>query len=195
MTSNAMSSGSRKKIRKLWPRTRGAWTFAILALVTFFVLDVLALMGSDLAVKLLSTLAGMLLGMAVAYAVAYPFRKLFETLGVWRILGVFLGLALVFGIIVGGSVLAGIPLFPTAEGGDVGALIYGLAFGFGLSVARALAPSRGPAAPAERGGLSRSELKFVCVIVGGVVSLFAAFFALFLLIEYVVTPLIRYLVG
>jgi hypothetical protein len=38
----------------------------------------------------------------------------------------------VFEILLIGSALADVPVFPTAESGNVGFLIYGLAFGFGV---------------------------------------------------------------
>jgi hypothetical protein len=90
-------------LRRLWPRTRKGWGFVVLTVSTFFVLDALALMGSEIAIELLISLAGIMLG-----------------------------LVSVFEILLIGSALADVPVFPTAESGNVGFLIYGLAFGFGV---------------------------------------------------------------
>ena len=90
-------------LRRLWPRTRKGWGFVVLTVSTFFVLDALALMGSEIAIELLISLSGIMLG-----------------------------LVSVFEILLIGSALADVPVFPTAESGNVGFLIYGLAFGFGV---------------------------------------------------------------
>ena len=90
-------------LRRLWPRTRKGWGFVVLTVSTFFVLYALALMGSEIAIELLISLAGIMLG-----------------------------LVSVFEILLIGSALADVPVFPTAESGNVGFLIYGLAFGFGV---------------------------------------------------------------
>jgi hypothetical protein len=90
-------------LRRLWPRTRKGWGFVVLTVSTFFVLDALALMGSEIAIELLISLAGIMLG-----------------------------LVSVFEILLIGSALADVPVFPIAESGNVGFLIYGLAFGFGV---------------------------------------------------------------
>lgn len=176
--------------RGLWPRTWRGWSAYALSLGTLIVLNVLVVLGSDLALKLLITLVGMLVGAVVAYAITYPFRNMFAVSGVWRIAGNFVSLALVFGIIFGGSALIGIPAFPTAESGNAGTLIYGLTFGFGVSVPAALGLSRTPEWRRDSRG---AELRVLAVVLGTVAGLFALLFALYLLIEYVAVPLIRYL--
>lgn len=178
-------------IRRLWPRTRRDWTVAVLTVSTFFLLDVLALMGSDLATKLLVSLTGMLMGGVIAYGACYPFRMRFAGSGPWRLLGIFLCLALVFGIIYAGSALAGIPAFPTAEGGSAGMFIYGFAFGFGIFVPRSLGLSVWEAQPGEEG----AEVRLLAVMLGIAAGLLAVFFALYVVIEYVAAPLIRYFAG
>jgi len=50
------------------PRSWKGWGFFVFGLLTFFFLDVLALMGEDFATELLVSLSGMVLGAAVAYA-------------------------------------------------------------------------------------------------------------------------------
>ena len=175
------------------PITRRRWGLYALALIAFFFLDVLALMGEDLATKLLVSLSGMVLGATVAYAVAHPFRRLVGT-GAWRILGVFVGFAVTFGVIFAGSALAGIPAFPTAQSGSVGALIYGFAFGFGVSVPRGLGFSGGLDASGRREPRG-SNRRAGGVALGVVAALFALLFMLSVLIEYLSAPIIRYFVG
>jgi len=177
-------------LRRLRPRTRRGWALYAFGLLTFFVLDVLALMGKALAAELLVSLSGMVVGAAVAYAGARPFRRLVGT-GIWRIIGIFLGLALTFVIIFAGSALAGIPAFPSAQGGNVGALIYGFALGFGVSVPGGLGFSEAPGRREARG----SELRTVALVLGVVAALSALLFVLFVLVEYLAAPLIRYLAG
>lgn len=177
---------------RLRPRTRRGRAGYALGLVTFLVLDALALMGSELALELLVTLSGMLVGAGAAYAVTRPFRNRLAVSGVWRIVGVFVGLAFVFGIIFGGSALLGVPAFPTAESGNAGALIYGLAFGFGVSVPHGLGLSGYGGRPGA-GEDARGDLRLAAVVLGAVAGLFVLLFAAFLVLEYVVAPLIRYL--
>ena len=162
----------------------------VLGALTFFILDVLALRGSDLALDLLIFLSGMLAGGAAARLTTYPFRRAGGS-GIWRTLGLFAGLGSVFAIIFGGTALAGIPPYPTAEGGNVGNLIYGLALGFLVGVPGGLVPaeSRTPRP------LSVQDLKVAVVVLGTVVGLFGLLFMLFLLLEYALVPLIRALVG
>jgi hypothetical protein len=146
------------------PRSWKGWGFVVFGLLTFFVLDVLASMGEDLATELLVSLSGTVLGSAVAYAVARPFRR-FVGAGIWRTLGIFFGLALTFGIVFAGSALAGIPAFPPAQSGNVGALIYGSAFGFGISVPRGLSVS-GPFYASGRQEAGGSDLRAVVLVLG-----------------------------
>jgi hypothetical protein len=180
-------------LRGLRPKTWRGWVLYAFGLVTFFVLDVLAFMGKDLATELLVSLSGVVLGAAVAYAVARPFRRLVGT-GIWRMLGIFLGLAVTFVVIFAGSALAGIPAYPTAQGGNVGALIYGFALGFGVSVPRGLGFS-GASEASEGLVANRSDLRTLVLVLGTVASLFALLFVLFVLAEYLAAPLIQYLVG
>ena len=157
----------------------------MLGVLTFFVLDLLALWGSDLALDLLIFLSGMLAGAVAARLATYPFRRLAEGAGIWRIVGLFVGLASVFVIIFGGTALAGIPPYPTAEGGNAGTMIHGLALGFLVGVPGGLATS------GERRSSSAPDLKVVAVILTTVAGLFGLLFMLFLLLEYALVPLIR----
>ena len=159
----------------------------VLGVLTFFVLDLLALRGSDLALDLLIFLSGMLVGVVAARLATYPFRRLAERSAIWRTIGLFAGLAFVFVIIFGGTALAGIPPYPTAEGGNAGTMIHGLALGFLVGVPGGLAP-------AESGGRRPPpgpDLKVAAVGLGTVVGLFGLLFMLFLLLEYALVPLIR----
>ena len=159
----------------------------VLGVLTFFALDLLALRGSDLALDLLIFLSGMLAGVTAARLATYPFRRLAERSAIWRTVGLFAGLAFVFVIIFGGTALAGIPPYPTAEGGNAGTTIHGLALGFLVGVPGGLAPV----------GLEESrpspgpDLKVAAVVLGTVVGLFGLLFMLFLLLEYALVPLIR----
>ena len=170
-------------LRRLKPGTRRGWGLYVIGLAAFSALDVLALMGVDLALRLLVSLSGLVLGAAAAYALARPFRGL---VGVYWMLAIFVGLALTFVIIFGGSALAGVPAFPTAESGNVGLLIYGFAFGFGVFVPGGLGFS---------GTFGASDLRALGLALGVVAALFALLFAAFVLIEYLAAPLIRHLAG
>ncbi len=163
----------------------------MLGVLTFFALDLLALRGSDLALDLLIFLSGMLAGVVAARLAAYPFRRLAERSAIWRTVGLFAGLAFVFVIIFGGTALAGIPPYPTAEGGNVGNVIYGLALGFLVGVPGGLVPA-GSEVPRSS---PAPDIKVVAVILTTVAGLFGLLFMLFLLLEYALVPLIRTLAG
>jgi len=177
------------ELRHLWPRTRKGWGFVVLTVSTFFVLDTLALMGSELAIELLISLAGMLVGMVAAYLAAYPLREKFGGSVVWRMAAIVLGLVSVFGILLIGSALADVPAFPTAESGNVGFLVYGLAFGFGVYFGGNLGSSRSTLATAEKSGVG-PELGVIAATAGA--ALFTLAFAAFVLFENLAAPPIRY---
>ena len=174
-------------MRRLWPRTGRAWALVVVGVLTFLALDVLTLRGSDLALDLLIFLSGMLAGLAVSRLATYPFRRRSGGSGLGRTVGLFAGLASVFAIIFGGTALAGIPPYPTAEGGNAGTMIYGLALGFLVGFPGGLVRAESRPQPPLPG----SSLKVVAVIFGTVAALFGLLFALFLLIEFVAVPLIR----
>ena len=178
-------------LRRLWPRTRKGWGFVVLTVSTFFVLDTLALMGSEIAIELLVSLTGVLIGMVAAYAAAYPLRERFGGSVGWRVAGIMLCLVSVFGILLIGFALANVPAFPTAESVNVGFLIYGLAFGFGVYFGGKLSSSRATIATAEKPGAG-PELRVIAVAVGAVAALFMLAFDAFVLFEYVAAPLSRY---
>lgn len=161
----------------------------VAGVLAFFALDVLALRGSDLALDLLIFLSGMLAGWALARVATYPFRKTVGP-GFGRTVGLFAGLASVFVIVFGGTALAGIPAYPTAEGGNAGTMIYGLALGFGTGALGGLEPARSVPAPG-----SGPAWKVVAVILGTVAALFGLLFALYLALEYALVPLIRAIAG
>jgi hypothetical protein len=178
-------------VRRLRPRTRKGWGFVVLTVSTFSVLDALALMGSGFAIELLISLAGMLVGMVAAYAAAYPLRETFGGSAGWRMAGIVLGLVSVFGILLIGSALADVPAFPTAQSGNMGFLVYGSAFGFGVYFGENLSSPRATLETAERPGAG-PELGVIAVVAGAVAALFTLAFAAFVLFEYVAAPLIRY---
>lgn len=188
----ALDEVHRNVLRRLWPGTRGGRVLVILVVITFFALDVLALAGSDLATDLLIFFGGMAVGAAVAYAMALPLRDRFASSGTWRMAGIALGLASVFAIIVVGTTLAGIPVFPTAAGGNVGNFVYGLAPGFGACFLGVVAPSRRVIGRSVEGRGS-PEVRLLLIVGGAVAALFAFTFALYVLFGYVLGPLVRFL--
>ena len=189
---NGVSEGGSDGIRRLRPRTSGGWIALVCVVGAFAILDGFVLAGSDFALKLLVSLAGLVLGLVAAYATSHPFRHKFVRSGAWRLGGIFAGLALVFGIIYGGAALAGIPAFPTAGNGNIGNFIYGVAFGVGISI-----PKRFGLAPTHR-KTARSEgidPKVLAVLVGIPAGLFALVFAGYVVGRFVISPIIRYLVA
>lgn len=159
----------------------------VLGVLTFFALDLLALQGSDPALELLIFLSGMLAGVPAARLATYPFIRMAGGSGIWRSVGLFAGLAPVFAIIFGGTALAGIPPYPTAEGGNAGNMIYGLALGFLVGVPGGLAP----AGSEERRPSPAPDLRVAAVVLGTVVGLLGLLFVLLLRLEYALVPLIR----
>jgi hypothetical protein len=154
----------------------------VAGVLTFFALNVLVLRGSELALDLLISLTFLLAGLAVARLATRPFRRGAANR---KVVALFAGLASVFVIVFGGTALAGIPPFPTAEGGNAGTAIYGFALGFGIGVPGGLAPARVPTTG------SGSETKVVAVVLATVVALFSLLLAVYLLLEYALVPLIR----
>ncbi len=75
--------------------------------------------------------------------------------------------------------------------GNVGFLVYGLAFGFGVYFGGDQRFPRATFATAERPGAG-PELRGIAVAAGAVAALFTLAFAAFFLFEYVAAPLIRY---
>ena len=159
----------------------------VFGVLTFFALDLLALWGSGLALDLLIFLSGMLVGLAAARLVTYPFRSRLGGSGIGRTVGLLAGLASVLLIIFGGTALAGIPPYPTAEGGNVGNMIYGVAFGFLVGVPGGLVP----AGSEDTRPSPAPDLRVAAVILTTVAGLFGLLFMLFLLLEYALVPLIR----
>ena len=180
-------------IPNLRPRTRRGWVALVFGVVTFAILDVLALLGSEFATEFLIYLAGGLIGAVGALALTHPLREKLVSSGGWRLVGIALALASVFGVVFLGTRIADIPYFPTAEGGNVGTLIFGsalgVAVGFGqrLNTRKTIDGPAGPIADTPQG----SDFRVLAVVVGAVAALFAVFFVLYLLLEFVAAPLIR----
>ena len=177
-------------IRRLWPRSRGAWILVVSVIAAFAILDVLVLAGSDFALLLLVTLTGTLVGVALAYPVTYPLRGRFTNSGMGRVIGIFLSFAIFFGILYGGAAVLGVPAFPTAESGYAGTALYGLAFGWGISAPRFLGVS---SAWHGRSTGSGTDSRALAVVGGILAGLFVSLIAIYLLGVYVISPLIRYL--
>lgn len=179
----------------LVPKSRLAWVYLICAVGLFIVLDVLALSGSTFATGILVTMGGFVLGAVVAVALVYPFTKRLERSSPVRYMWFFGAVASLFLIVVIGSAIAGIPLFPTAEGGLTSIFLYGLAFGFGASAANfALGGSVRSAflgVLADSPESSRVALQTVGVIAATIAGLLLLFFLGYIFFEFILTPIVR----
>ena len=182
----------------LVPATRGGRAALISGVIVFLLLDVLVVLGSELALGLLVVLTGTVAGLVLARLVTLPVRPALERGGPGNLFGFLLGVASLFVIVFVGTYLAGIPAYPTAEGGHLGTAIYGFAFGFAATVCElSLRPSAG-SSPLYRGtaakdGAGRVWLRASLVVAGVVVALFGLLFVAYLLIEYVLLPVVRLL--
>lgn len=176
------------------PKSRRTWVYLICVVGLFLILDVLALTGSEFATGLLVTLGGLVVGI-VAAVVVYPFTRRLERSSPVRYLWFFGGVASLFLIVVAGSALAGIPLFPTAEGGLVSVFLYGLAFGFGSSTANfALGGSVRSAflgVLADSPDANRVAARTLVVIGATVVGLLSLFLLAYVAFEFVLAPIVR----
>ena len=184
----------------LLPVTGQGRVALVTGIVIFLALDVLVVLGSDLALGLLVLSTGLLAGLVFALLVTLPVRRTLERGGPGNLFCFLLGLASMFLIVFLATSAAGIPAYPTAEGGHLGTAIYGFAFGFGLTVCRvslrpsAVSPSvyRG-AAPKD--GADRVWLKASLIVAGVVAGLFGVLFFAFLVFEYVLTPVVKLFVS
>ena len=179
----------------LLPASRQGRAALVSGVVLFLFLDVLVVLGSELALGLLVLLTGLVAGLALARLSTLPVRRTLERGGPGNLFVFLAGLASMFVIVFLGTDAAGIPAYPTAEGGHLGTAIYGFAFGFGVAVC--VASLRPPAVPsayrgaAAKDGTSGILLRTSFVLVGVVVGLFGLLFVAFLLLEYVLAPLVR----
>ncbi|AHY45735.1 Hypothetical Protein RradSPS_0452 [Rubrobacter radiotolerans] len=173
------------------PRSRAAWAALVVAVAAFLVLDVLALLGSEFAAGLLVSLVGIACGAAVAALAARPLIRRSKPGGPGRFLWFFGGIASLFVIAVGGSALAGIPLFPTAEGGRVSFLLYGLAFGFGSAVCAFSSGGARSGPLFDEGGSSGAALRAVVAVLAFVLAFAVLCLLGYVFIEFVLAPLAR----
>lgn len=184
----------------LVPATRQGRAALVAGIVIFLGLDVLVVLGSDLALGLLVLSTGLLAGLVLALLVTLPVRPTLERGGPGNLFLFLLGLASTFLIVFIATSMAGIPAYPTAEGGHLGTAIYGFAFGFGATVCRvslrpsAVTPSihRGTAAGA---GPGRVWLRASLIVAGVVAGLFGVLFFAFLVFEYVLAPVVKLIVS
>lgn len=165
-------------------------------IVVFLVLDVLVVLGSELALGLLVLLTGALAGLVLAGLVTLPVRRTLERGGPANLFGFLVGLASMFVIVFLGTYAGGIPAYPTAEGGHLGTAIYGFAFGFGATVCRLSLrpPAASPSVYRGTGtqdGAGRIWLKTSLIMAGAVAGLFGLLFVAFLLFEYVLVPVAK----
>lgn len=177
-----------------WIRSRRDWIFAGLSVVTFAILDLLVLIGFEAALYILSALTGMLLGTLLAYPVSPPLRR--ATAGAspaWRGVAAFgTGLASIFAIVLSGLYVFDVPVFPSSNSGTSGALVFGVAIGFGGGLRRRLSPAATPTLE-ESLEENRADLRLMLVVAGAIAGLLASTFVIYILIQYVLSPLIRYL--
>ncbi|WP_119069511.1 hypothetical protein [Rubrobacter indicoceani] len=177
------------------PGSRRAWVYLVCAVGVFLILDVLALAGSTFATGLLVTLGGFVVGVTGAVGLVYPFTKRLARSSPLRYLWFFGGVASLFLIVVVGSALAGIPLFPTAEGGFTSAFLYGLAFGFGSGAAN-FALGGGVRSAflgvlADSPESSRVAARTLGVIAATIIGLLLLFLLGYVLLEFILTPIVR----
>ena len=177
--------------------TRQGRLALVSGVVAFVVLDVLVVLGSDLALGLLVLLTGLLAGLVFARLLTLPVRQALERGGPGNLFVFLAGLASMFVIVFLGTYAAGIPAYPTAEGGHLGTSIYGFAFGFGVAVCtsslRPPAVSSAYRGTAAKDGTGKVLLRASYVVAGVVAGLFGLLYAVFLLLEYVVGPVVRIL--
>ena len=184
----------------LLPATNRGRAALVSGVVVFLLLDVLVLLGSELALGLLVLSTGLVAGLFLAGLVTLPVRRTLERGGPANLFGFLAGLASMFLIVFIATSLAGIPAYPTAEGGHLGTSIYGFAFGFGAMVCRL--SLRPPAAPPSvyRGtgtqdGAGRIWLRTLLIMAGAAAALFGLLFVAFLLFEYVLVPVVKLLLS
>ncbi|MGI8650125.1 MAG: hypothetical protein ACR2KW_07070 [Rubrobacter sp.] len=177
------------------PHTRRAWVYLVSVVSLFLILDVLALTGSTFATGLLVTLGGFVLGICASVALVYPFTRRLDRSSPVRYLWFFGGVASLFLIVVTGSALVGIPLFPTSEGGLVSIFLYGLAFGFGTAAMNfALGGSIRSAflgVISDGPESSRVALRTLVVIAATIVVLLLLFLLGYVVFEFILTPIVR----
>lgn len=184
----------------LLPATGQGRAALVLGVAVFLVLDVLVVLGSELALGLLVLSSGLLAGLVLAWIAMFPARRALERGGPANLFGFLLGLASTFAIVFFATYAAGIPAYPTAEGGHLGTAIYGLAFGFGATVCRLSLRSSVVSRPVYRGtavedGTDRVWLRASLVVASVVAGLFGLLFFAFLVFEYVLGPVVRLLVS
>jgi hypothetical protein len=179
----------------LLPSTRQGRAALTSGVVVFLVLDVLVVLGSELVLGLLVLLTDLVAGLVLAFLVTLPARRALERGGPANLFGFLVGLASMFVIVFLGTQTAGIPAYPTAEGGHLGTVIYGFAFGFGVTVCmlslRSPVDSSVYRGAAVENGVGRVWLRASLVVAGVVVGLFGLLFFAFLLLEYVLGPVVR----
>lgn len=179
-----------------WIQNRRDWVIVGLSAALFAVLDLLVVLGYEAALYLLVILVGTLLGNFLAYLLSIPIKRPFSRLfGTRRRVAAFwVGLASILAILAFSSYILGAPAIPSEGFRISGALIFGLALGFGGRLRQSLTPAS-PATPEEYRETRRAEVRLILVVVGTAAALFAITFGVFLLIEYIVAPLIQYVAG
>ena len=182
----------------LLPATRQGRAFLVAGVLVFLALDVLVVLGSELALGLLVLSTGLLAGLVLARLVTLPARRMLERGGPENLFVFLLGLASMFLIVFVSTSAAGIPAYPTAEGGHLGTVIYGFAFGFGATVCRASLRPSAITPSIYRGtadGVGRVWVRASLLVAGVVAGLFGLLFFAFLTLEYVLVPVVKLFVS
>jgi len=176
-----------------WLKTRENWIVAVLAVLSFGILDLLVVLGYGYAFDVLVLLIGFLAGMFLAHLISSPLSESFvRRFGAWkRIVATAVGLVSVLAIALIGSYMIGSPVLLSEEYGPPGAFVFGIALGFGSQLRRSLSPPY-PTTPEEDQEANKADLRLMFVVAGTVAGLFALAFAAYVLFEYVAAPLIRY---
>jgi len=177
---------------KTWQDRVGAALVAAIAAA----LALLAQMGYEVAFESLIVLIGVVLGYMLAHSLSAPLRGRFaRRFGAWKgAVALALGFALAIMLLLVGLRLVGLPSLFSDEGGSFGTLVYGFAVGLPSGLRWGLVPQPQPT-PEEARQSQRAALQGLVIVCGILFTLFVLAFGLYLFVEYVAAPLIRYFAG
>jgi hypothetical protein len=173
-----------------WLRTKQEWMAAAIVIPLLAVVAFFSLLGFEIAAGLLVALGGCFIGTCLAYPIASSSRQRFASrFGSWRGPVAFaLGLASTITIIFLGSYILDIPALTIEEFGISEVFVFGLAIGFGGALRQRLART-----PEEEREAREAVVRLVLVVAAA--ALCILLFVVFVLIDYVAVPLIRYFAG
>jgi hypothetical protein len=175
-----------------WLRTKREWMAAAIVVPLLAVVAFFSLLGYETAAGLLVALGGCFIGTCLAYPIASSFRQRFASrFGSWRgPVASALGLASVITIIFSSSYVLDIPTLASEDHGISGVFVFGLAIGFGGALRQRLART-----PKEEREAREATVRLVFAVAGAAAALYILLFGVFVLIDYVAAPLIRYFAG